>query len=127
MLLRLFIVLVGTILIGLAGCATAPTAPTVKTMPELLIEAGFKAFPANTPQEMAYLQSCPKDILMIQKKPGAVCYAFSDPASKTMYLGDEAAYWRLQGLLEKQEKKIGEQRIESDPDFWINWGHRFGG
>ncbi len=123
----LFIILVGVIGISLVGCAAAPTATApAKTMPELLKEAGFKAFPANTPQEMAHLQTCPKDTLMIHKQPGAVCYAFADPTSKTMYIGDEAAYWRLQGLLEKQEQKINEQRIESDPEFWNNWGHRYG-
>ncbi len=124
----LFIILVGVIGISLVGCAAGPTvtAPT-KTMPELLKEAGFKAFPANTPQEMAHLQSCPKDTLMIHKRPGTMCYAFPDPTSNTMYIGDEAAYWRLQGLLEKQEQKINEQSIESDPEFWNNWGHRYGG
>ncbi len=123
----LFIILVGVLGIGLVGCAAGPTvmAPA-KTMPELLKESGFKAFPANTPQEMAHLQSCPTDMTMIHKRAGAVCYAFPDQAAKTMYIGDEAAYRRLQGLLEKQEQKINEQRIESDPEFWTNWGHRWG-
>ena len=126
----LFILLLGVIGIGLVGCAAGPTvttAPAAKTMPELLQEAGFKAFPASTPQEMAHLQTCPSGTLMIQKRPGAACYAFPDQASKTMYLGDEAAYWRLQGLLERQEQKVNEQRLESDPEFWNAWGHRWGG
>lgn len=124
----LFIILLGVIGISLVGCAAGPTvsAPT-KSMPELLQEAGFKAFPASTPQEMAHLQTCPAGTLMVHTRPGAQCYAFPDQAAKTMYLGDEAAYWRLQGLLEKQERKIKEQRIESDPEFWPSWGHRWGG
>ena len=125
----LFIILVAVIGLSLVGCATGPTvtSTTAKTMPDLLKEAGFKAFPASTPQEMAHLQTCPKDTLMIHQRPGAMCYAFPDPASKTMYLGDDAAYWRLQGLLQKQEQKINEQRLESDPEFWNSWGHRWGG
>lgn len=124
----LFIILVGVIGIGLVGCAGAPTATApAKTMPEMLQEAGFKAFPANTPQEMSHLQSCPAGTLMVHKQPGSVCYAFADPTSKVMYMGDEAAYRRLQDLLGKQEQRIEEQRIESDPQFWNTWGHRFGG
>ena len=124
----LFIILVGVIGISLAGCAGGPTASApAKTRPEMLKEAGFKAYLADTPQKLAHLQTCPADKLMIHERPGAKCYAFSDPASKTMYLGDDAAYWRYKGLLEKQEQKLIEQRIESDPDFWTNWGHEFGG
>jgi hypothetical protein len=126
----LFMLLLGAIGLSLLGCAAGPTVtatPAAKPMSELLKEAGFKAFPASTPQEMAHLQTCPSGTLMIQKRAGAVCYAFPDQAGKTMYLGDEAAYWRLQGLLEKQEQKVNEQRIESDPEFWNAWGHRWGG
>ena len=124
----LFIILVGVMGISLVGCAVGPTVTApAKTMPEMLKEAGFKAFPAGTPQEMAHLQSCPQETLMIHKRPGAMCYAFSDPASKSMYLGDEEAYWRFKALLEKQEQKIIEQKIEDDPQFWTIWGHKFGG
>ncbi|MFA4902288.1 MAG: hypothetical protein WC600_06030 [Desulfobaccales bacterium] len=124
----LFIMLVGAIVIGLAGCSTGPTAtaPT-KNMPEMLKAAGFKVYVADTPQKMAHLQTCPSDTLMVHERPGAKCYAFSDPASKTMYIGDEAAYGRLQGLLEKQKQKIMEQRIQSDPQFWPQWVDSQGG
>ncbi len=124
----LLIILVGVIGLSLAGCAGGPTATApAKTMPEMLREAGFKAYLADTPQKMAHLKTCPSETLMVQERPGTKCYAFSDPASNTMYLGDEAAYWRFKALLEKQEHKIIEQRIESDPEFWTNWGHAFGG
>ncbi|MHB9071940.1 MAG: hypothetical protein ACYC6G_00290 [Desulfobaccales bacterium] len=124
----LFIMLVGVIGISLIGCAGAPiaTAPA-KTMPKMLQDAGFKAHPADTPQKMAHLQTCPRDTLMVQERPGTKCYAFSDPASKTMHVGDEAAYRRLQGLLQKQEQKIREERIESDPQFWPLWVDSQGG
>lgn len=124
----LFIVLVGVIGISLAGCAGAPTVTApARTMPEMLTEAGFKAYPAGTSQEMAHLQVCPKDTLMIHERQGSMCYAFADPASKSMYMGDEAAYRRFKALLEKQERKIMEQRIQDDPQFWNLWGTRFGG
>jgi len=124
----LFIILVGVIGISLVGCAGTPTttAPT-RTMPEMLKAAGFKALPANTPQKMAYLQSCPRDTLMIHKRAGTEVYCFVDPASSSMYMGDEAAYGRLQGLLGQQEQKIREQRIENDPQFWPLWVDTQGG
>jgi hypothetical protein len=124
----LFFVLVGVIAIGLAGCATSPTATAPgKTRPEMLKAAGFKVYSADTPQKMAHLQTCPADTLMIHERPGTKCYAFSDPNSKTMYIGDEAAYWRYRKALEGQEQKIEEQRIQNDPQFWQMWGSRWGG
>jgi hypothetical protein len=126
--LLLFFILVGVIGISLIGCAGAPTVTApAKTMPEMLKEAGFKAYPAETSQEMAHLQVCPKDTLMIQKQKDTVCYAFADPASKSMYMGDEAAYRRLQGLLEKQEQRIKEERIQDDPQFRVLWMNKYGG
>ncbi|MCK9376952.1 MAG: hypothetical protein M0P73_12455 [Syntrophobacterales bacterium] len=124
----LFIIMVGVIGISLVGCAGAPTVTApAKTMPEMLKEAGFKVFVADTPQKMAHLQTCPSDTLMIHERPGTKCYAFSDPATKTMYVGDDAAYSRLQGLLEKQRQTIREQRIQSDPQFWPLWVDSQGG
>lgn len=122
------VLLVGAMGISLVGCAATPTvtAPT-KTMPEMLREAGFKVFPAETPQELAHLQVCPKETVMIHERPGIRCYAFADPLGKAMYIGDEAAYRRLQGLLEKQQQRIREQRIQDDPQFWPMWGPRWGG
>jgi hypothetical protein len=123
----LFIILVGVIGLSLVGCAVGPTAkaPT-KTLPEMLREAGFRAFPADTPQAMAHLKTCPADTLMIHERPGARCYAFADPATKSMYIGDEAAYQRLQTLLEKQQQKIRQQKMQEDPLFWQMWYTRSG-
>jgi hypothetical protein len=121
----MLVVVVGLSLVGCAGTPTA-TAPT-KTMPEMLKESGFKAFPAGSEREKAHLQLCPKDTLMIHERPGTKCYAFSDPATKSMYVGDEAAYWRLQDSLDRQQQKIRQQRIESDPEFWNLWMDSQGG
>ncbi len=123
----LLIILVGIIGISLVGCAGAPTA-TVPARPcrncsrRRFSRRFLRTRPRDGPSAIL-----PAGTLMIHKRPGAVCYAFPDQASKTIYLGDEAAYWRLQGLLEKQEQKINEQRRESDPEFWNAWGHRYGG
>jgi hypothetical protein len=125
----LFFVLVGVIAIGLAGCATGPTAtaPT-KTLPEMLKTAGFKAYPAASPEQVKHLKTCPSETLMIQERKGVVdCYAFADQKTKTMYIGDEAAYGRFKKALEEQEQKIEEQRIQNDPQFLQLWMGSQGG
>lgn len=124
----LIIILIGIIGLCLAGCAGAPTATApAKTRAQMLQEAGFKMYKAQTPQELAHLKVCPPETLMIHERQGATCYAFSDPATNTMYIGDEAAYWRFNDMLEKQAEKIQEQKIQSDPEFWPMWGPRWGG
>jgi hypothetical protein len=125
----LFFVMVGVIAIGLAGCATGPTATApAKSLPGMLTAAGFKAYPAASPEQVKHLKTCPSETLMIQERKGVVdCYAFADQKTKTMYIGDEAAYWRFKKALEVQEQKIEEQRIENDPLFWDLWKARWGG
>ncbi len=114
--------------LSLAGCAAGPSATAPRqSMPEMLRAAGFKAYVATTQQQMAYLQSCPKDVLATQQRPGQVCYSFADPATNTVYLGDKAAYDRLQQALAAQEEKVTEQRIQNDPEFWSLWESMQGG
>lgn len=122
----MFLFLIGFIGLSLVGCATEPTAAS-KSLPEMLSDAGFSPYVANTPQRKAYLESCPKNLLMVQEKKGAVCYAFTEPNSNTVYIGDQAAYWRLKQKLSSQEQSIQEQRIESDPQFWNMWVDSQGG
>jgi hypothetical protein len=121
----LFIILFGVIGISLVACATRPSAmASPKTMTQMLQEAGFKAYPANTGEEMTHLRGCPKDTLMIHERPGGVCYAFADQATNSMYIGDEAAYQRLQSIMERQQQLFQEQRIKEDKEFWKTWGSR---
>jgi hypothetical protein len=118
----LVIILVGIIGLSLVGFTKAQTVkPDPKSMPELLMEAGFKAFPGNTAKQMAYMQNCPKNTLMIHTKEGTTVYCYVDQATNTMYHGDKAAYQRLENLLENSQQKIKEEKIEDDPLFWDMW------
>ena len=121
----LIIFLVGIIGISLAGCAGGPTATTAtapaKPTPQLLSEAGFKASSGNTSKQIAYMQNCPKDTLMIHTRADTNAYCYVDQATNTMYMGDEAAYQRLQNLLKSQQQTIREKKIENDPLFWDMW------
>ena len=77
-------------------------------------------------REMTHLRGCPKDTLMVHERPGDMCYAFADPATNSMYIGDEAAYQRLKSIMQRQQQPIQEQRIKEDPEFWKMWGSRRG-
>jgi hypothetical protein len=115
-------ILVGIIGLSLVGCARAPVVQTQpKTMPQLLTEAGFKAFPANAPYASEYMQKCAKNTLMIHTRGGTTVYCYVDQATNTMYHGDEAAYQRLQSLLQSRQQTVPEQKIENDPMFWRMW------
>jgi len=118
----LVIMLVGIIGLSLVGCATGPTTTaSAKTMPQMLQEAGFQAFPGNTPKQMAYMQNCQKNTLMIHTRGASTVYCYVDQATNTMYHGDEAAYQRLHTLLNSRQQTIREQKIENDPLFWDMW------
>jgi hypothetical protein len=115
-------ILVGIIGISLVDYAGAQTVkPDPKSMPELLTEAGFKAFPGNIPKQMAYMKTCPKNVLMIHTRGGTTVYCYVDQATNTMYHGDEAAYKRLETILKNSQQTIKEQKIENDPMFWDMW------
>jgi len=122
------ILLVGVIGLSVVGCAAGPGATSQpSSMPEMLQAAGFKPYTADTPQRLAYLKSCPKDVLVTHERRSQVCYAFTDAATNTVYLGDAAAYSRLQDALDAQQKKIETQMQESNPEFWSMWEDRQGG
>lgn len=125
----LLLFLIGAIGISLVGCATGPTTTAQgKTMPQMLTAAGFRAYPAATAGQIRHLKTCPPETMMIQERKGtAGCYAFADEKTQTMYIGDEAAYWRFKKALGQQGQRIMERKVQDDPDFWLNWGSSSGG
>jgi hypothetical protein len=60
-------------------------------------------------------------VLMIHTRGGTTVYCYVDQATNTMYLGDEAAYKRLETILKNSQQTIKEQKIENDPMFWDMW------
>ena len=147
---RLVIILFGVVVISLITHAGtyAGKAPA-KSIPEMLTESGFKAYPAETSQEVANLKSFPTGKLMIHQQIGRMIYCFVAPGSNIMYMGNYSAYQNFQDLLEKQRQEIKKQiregnqghktseenqgieikekRIESDKEFWNIWGRRYFG
>lgn len=118
----LLIILVGVIGFSLIGFAAGPgvRAPA-KPTPQLLQEAGYKVFSGDAAKQQAYMKDCARNTMMIHTKGGATAYCYVDQATNTMYMGDAAAYQRLQDLLKSQQQTIREQKIEDDPLFWDMW------
>ena len=112
-------ILVGMIGISLVGYVGAQEC--AKPMPQILQEAGFKAFSGKLPQQQAYMKQCPKDTLMIHTRGGTTVYCYVDQATNTMYHGNQAAYQRLKTLCKQANKTMKEQKIENDPLFWNMW------
>jgi hypothetical protein len=116
----LIAILVGIIGISLVGLAAAQSQCS-KPMPELLQEAGFKAFSGNLPIQQEYMKQCPKDVMMIHTRGATTVYCYVDQATNTMYHGNKEEYQRLKTLCQKAKVQMKEKKIENDPMFWNMW------
>jgi hypothetical protein len=87
----LWILVFGTFLI-LIGCGGAPTRQAPSTT-DLLLQSGFQAHPAKSP---AHIQKLPGNQFVSVQGQGWRNYVYTDPVSKQLYIGSEAAYQRYQ-------------------------------
>jgi len=109
-----------TVAIGfyLAGCATPPSggAGAGASQTDLLQQAGFKVYTANTPQKLAYLNTLPVKKVVSNQYQGQTHYLVrTDPDSQQCYVGDEAAYQRyqqlaLQAIIAQDQQQVSAQR-----------------
>jgi len=87
-------------------------------MEQTLTAAGFRTLPADTPEKMARLESIPPRSLRAVRRDGKPYYVFPDPAGcRCAYVGDEAAYRRLDALNAEHEVADSEramQRVDSN-------------
>ena len=116
-------VLLLSILAAATGCATVQAAATRSTQ-DMLAAAGFQAQPADTPQQIAELQSLPARRLLSRTQDGAVSYVFSDPAGcHCLYVGGEREYQEYQRLrLQKEGADDKSMNCQGWP-----WCNGFGG
>jgi hypothetical protein len=70
-----------------------------------LQQAGFKMYPVNQnmPQQEALLSALPKRTVTIYERDGHKLYAYGDKDSRTLYIGDDAAYQRYLALAQGRE------------------------
>jgi hypothetical protein len=115
-----------------AGTASGPTqAAALSRMEQMLVQAGFKIFPENSPKCQAVCQKLPPEQLVPHKKGDKLLYAYFASGTKRLYVGDEAAYQRFINLavmqnLEPRRRAVTETNTD-DPEFWIWWQNSQGG
>lgn len=119
----------------LSGCAAGTStgtsqAPAPSRMEDLLVQAGFKVFPENSPKCQKICQKLPPGQLVPHKKGDKTIYAYVSPETKRLYGGDEAAYQRFIDLAVMQKIEERQRPVStpsSDPEFWTMWSDMHGG
>jgi hypothetical protein len=96
----------GAVFVGLAlllgGCAAMQRKEAPKTE-QLLIEAGFRVKPADTPEHLGHLQALPPFKLVKQTKNGRVVYRYVDPGKcQCVYVGGSEEYETYKRYLEQR-------------------------
>ena len=100
------------------GCTAIRRSDAPQTTP-FLIQAGFKAVPADTPEKMAKLKTLtPYKVVPWTRKSGALVYAYAEPdLCKCVYVGSPKQYAKYRQLVSAEEKaEIDAQvKAESEP------------
>ena len=121
---RLLLLLTTAIAVG--GCA-ATRRHDARLTGDLLVAAGFKAKPADSPQRAQNLRAMPPLKMLSQSKDGHTVYHYADPYScDCLYVGDEQAYAKYRTLA--QQKQRADERLEAEEDAsmeWDLWGPRY--
>lgn len=115
----------------LQGCASTPTSAS-KSPRDLLLQSGFRQDVVDEPAEAKHFPKVPSDQLLCytDKAGSRKCYAFKDPATNSMYIGDEAAFKRYVEEAAKQQlapKYTTPFSQPDDPQFWPIWVDKQGG
>lgn len=113
----------------LGGCATAPgggaSAGAGPSQTDLLRQAGFRVYTANTPTKIAYLNTLPVGQVVLNNYKGQTHYLVrTDPNSPQCYVGTPAAYQQYQQLaaaaiIAQDNQKVAAQRW--DPEATQMW------
>jgi hypothetical protein len=94
-------------LVGLAllfaGCSAMQRKEAPRTE-QLLIEAGFRMKPAETPEQLGHLQALPPFKLVKQTKDGRVVYRYADPGNcQCVYVGGIEEYETYRRYLDQRD------------------------
>jgi hypothetical protein len=114
--------LVFATVIGVSWCAVVLRQEARETG-DLLVAAGFRAKPADTPERAQRLDAIPALKIVSQSKDGHVVYDYADPYScQCLYVGDEAAYAQYKRLaLQKQRTEERLQAADAEEAAAIDW------
>lgn len=115
--------------IGLCLAATACQDPdrAIMNKEDMLIAAGFKFVPANTPERQASFRTLPPHRFVRQVNGDKVIYIYPDPTiCVCIYVGGQKAYATYQAR--RLQKNIADERAEAAADMsmanwdWGPWG-----
>lgn len=111
-----------TSLFWLASCATT------RRTENLLSEAGFRRFAANSDAKMKHLMSLPPDQITIARINGKPFYVFPDPDHKQIFVGSEDEYQNYQQLLTYSQLNANSRVLAYEDDGpgddtakWVAW------
>jgi len=108
--------------IALSGCA-AIHREEARDTGDLLVSAGFRPRPADTPERAQQLRTMPALKIVAASKDGHVVYRYADPYScECLYVGDDRAYHEYKRLA--LEKELSDERLEAaeaEEDAAIDW------
>ncbi|MDX1777510.1 MAG: hypothetical protein R3339_01375 [Thermodesulfobacteriota bacterium] len=110
----------------LSACASIQNKQAAKTE-DVLVKAGFKKVPADTPEQLAHLKTIPQRKLVSHKHKDGIRYIYADAnLCKCMYVGDRDAYQSYKHILLEKEIKDHEH-VEGEPLTyqqmdWDLWG-----
>ncbi len=85
-----FFVVVGLVVL-LAGCGGGAASSGASSTTDLLTQSGFTAEPVKHP---SHLQKLPGNQFVSVQGQGFRSYVYSDPVTKQLYIGSEAAHMR---------------------------------
>jgi hypothetical protein len=99
-----------------SGCA-AIEAEEIRETEEMLVAAGFKMQAADTPKKLANLQTLTQHKIVRHQLDGKLQFIYADAkVTNCIYVGDEAAYQRLQDL------QVEQTMVEDNPSEPMDWG-----
>lgn len=102
---------------ALAGCVT-----TSDDQGNLLVAAGFRAQPANTPDNAAALAELPPHTITRHVRNGRVVYLYGDPTTcRCIYYGTARAYAAYQRLVAQERSSAW--RTQDTEWGWRPWGY----
>lgn len=110
----------------LTACAAMEASKAVETE-QMLAAAGFKLKLADTPDQLAHVQSLAQHKLVPHEKDGSIYYVYADATTcKCLYWGNEESYQRYQQFAVQREiadeERMAAQMNESAAMNWGMWG-----
>lgn len=120
-------VIVALLVVVLAGCATIRQNETTDTE-QVLAAAGFYMKLADTPEQLARLQTLTPRKLVPHRRDGKLYFVYADPdVCKCLFAGTEQNYQEYQRL--GLEKRLADDQLMAAQDNlyapmnWDAWGY----